>query len=102
MIYEINVTCVKSSNNSYSIVQYYIIMFSMKQFALSVRHILHPRLAVVIIPSQHYTIYAILPISQIVQYIFIFKIYVDYYYPKLNVVIIIKSHYKLYITMNYM
>ena len=30
-------------------------MFSLKQLALSVRHILHPRLALVINPSQHYT-----------------------------------------------
>ena len=31
-----------------------IYFFSLKQLALSVRHILHPRLAVVINPSQHY------------------------------------------------
>ena len=39
------------------IVQYYIIisLFSLKQLVMSVKHILHPRLAVIINPSQHYT-----------------------------------------------
>ena len=57
MIILYNVTCVKSSNNSYSIVQYYIYYFSLKQLTLSVRHILPPRLAVVINPS-HYKVEA--------------------------------------------
>ena len=38
------------------VVQYYIIisLFSSKQLVISVNHILHPRLAVIINPSQHY------------------------------------------------
>ena len=39
-------------------------MFSLKQLALSVRHILHPRLAVVINPSQHYKVKAPFPFLQ--------------------------------------
>ena len=65
-------------------------MFSLKQLAISVGHILHPLLPVIINLSEHYKVEAHFPS---LEYILIFKKYVDYYYPKLNVVIRIKSHY---------
>ena len=45
-------------------------MFSLKQLALSVRHILHPRLPVIINPSQHYKLEAHFPF---LEYILILK-----------------------------
>ena len=45
-------------------------MFSWKQLALSVRHILHPRLPVIINPSQHDKVETYFPF---LEYILILK-----------------------------